>query len=88
MNGLKIDNVLKAIIIVGVLAVSMSVVYHFVVGPELAQRRAEIIYGECLASTADLENATQEQHEWIIEMCVKSGGVDQLRKLKQETSSK
>lgn len=82
MSRVILDKTLKLTIIAGILVASVSVVYHFVIRPELTQRRSERLFRDCLGTTVDLESATQEQHKWLIEMCVKSGGVDQLRKLK------
>jgi len=79
-----LDKALKWVIIAGILAVSASVVYHFVIRPEVTQRRSERLFRECLGTTVNLEgNPTQETHAWLIEMCVKSGGVEELRQLKQ-----
>ena len=82
---MSLNKILKLSVILGILAVSVSVVYHFVVRPELTQRRSERLFRDCLGTTVNLEgDPTQGIHEWLIEMCVKSGGVEELRKLKQE----
>lgn len=82
---MNLDKILKLTIIAGILVVSASVVYHFVIRPEVTQRREERLFRDCLGTTVNLEgNPTQETHEWLIEMCVRSGGVEELRKLKQE----
>ena len=85
VNGMNLDKTLKLTIIIGVLAVSLSAVYHFVIRPEVTQRRSERLFRECLGTTVNLEgDPTQGIHSWLIEMCVKSGGIDELLKLKQE----
>ena len=85
---MTLDKTLKLTIIAGILVASVSVVYHFVIRQKLTQIRSERLFRECLGTTVSLEgNPTQETQEWLIEMCVKSGGVDQLRKLKQEVGS-
>ena len=88
MGRVTLDKVLKLTIIAGILVASVSVVYHFVIRPEVTQRRSERLFRECLGTTVNLEgDPTQGIHEWLIEMCVRSGGVEELSKLKQEMGS-